>query len=225
MLTKAVVYKLFIFFLLCPVWLPGQEPPATSSVGRSEFPVLLQQSITAGKTLVGTKVRAKLEVATLVDGTVLPRGTVFSGEVTESVAKSKTDPSRLAIRMDSAQWKNGSANVKVYVTAWYYPARDASGQDLQYGPKQPDNRTWNGEGQYPDPNSKVYKPFPSDSDKRGAAPDTTGTVPSNHRALMKNVESERGQDGAIAIVCKHSNLKLDKLTVYVLAGNDLIAGK
>jgi len=62
----------------------------------------MKQSVTAGATPVGTKVQAKLVVATLVDGTVFPQNSVFSGEVIESVAKSATDPSRVAIRMDSA---------------------------------------------------------------------------------------------------------------------------
>jgi hypothetical protein len=76
-----------------------------------EFPVVMRQSVDAGKTAVGTKVQAKLVAATLLNGVVVPRDAVLSGEVTESVAKSKTDPSRLAIRMDTAQWKKGSAPV------------------------------------------------------------------------------------------------------------------
>ena len=64
--------------------------------------MILQQSITAGKTPVGAKIQAKLEVATLLDGTVIPRNAVFSGEVIESVAKTRTEPSRIALRMDSS---------------------------------------------------------------------------------------------------------------------------
>ena len=100
---------------------PHTNPPATVQ----EFPVLLQQSVTAGKTLPGTRIQAKLWVATLLDGKVIPRNAVFSGEVVESVAKTATDPSRVSLRMDSVQWKNGSAVVKVYLTAWYYPPRNA----------------------------------------------------------------------------------------------------
>ena len=71
----------------------------------------MRQNVAAGTTSVGTKVQAKLAVATLVDGMVVPRDAVLSGEVTESVAKSATDPSRLAVRMDSAQWKKGPAPI------------------------------------------------------------------------------------------------------------------
>jgi hypothetical protein len=94
---------------------PAQHAPAASSFsGALEFPVVMRQNVAAGTTPVGTKVQAKLAVATLVDGVVVPRDAVFSGEVTESVAKSVTDPSRLAIRMDSAQWKKGIGTFRAY---------------------------------------------------------------------------------------------------------------
>lgn len=207
----------------CSAGLFAQEKPNTPLPGAAEFPVVLQQSVTAGKTLVGTKVQAKLMMATLVNGTVIPRNAVFNGEVIESVAKTKTDPSRLAIRMDSAEWKNGSATVKLFVTSWYYPTRDVEGgQDLQYGPQQPASRTWNGQGQYPDSNSKSYQPFPgSDSDNKGSVPDTPSSITSNHRVPMKDVQSAHSNDGAVEITSKRSNIKLDKLTTYVLAADDL----
>jgi hypothetical protein len=186
----------------------------------------MQQNVAAGKTPVGTRIHAKLEVATLISGTVVPRNAVFSGEVIESAAKTATDPSRLAIRIDSVLWKKGSASVNAYLTAWYYPMMDAAGQDLQYGPTQPANRTWNGQGQYPDPNSKVYKPFPgSDSGNDASAPNTPSSTASNRRVLMKDVESTKNSDGVIAIVSKSNNVKLDKLTIYVLATGDLLPAK
>jgi hypothetical protein len=202
----------------------GQQKPATAATfGAQEFPVTLQQSVTAGKTPAGTKIQAKLEVATLVEGAVIPRDAVFSGEVVESVAKT---PSRVALRMDSVQWKSGSAPVKVYLTSWYYPTTEAAGQDLQYGPTQPANRTWNGQGQYPDPNSKVYKPFPgSDSDKGASVPVTPSAITSNHRVQMKNVDASTNNDGTLALVSKRGNIKLDKLTIYVLASGDLLPAK
>ena len=205
---------------------PSTASPSPAPPGAQEFPVVMQQSVAAGKTPVGTKIQAKLGLATLSQGTVIPRNAVFSGEVTESVAKSKADPSRLAIRMDSVQWKDGTATIKLFLTAWYYPPKDMSGQDLQYGPQEPANRTWNGQGQYPDPNSKVYKPFPgSESDKGSSVPDTPSSATSNHRILMKDVESIRTDSGDLELVSKHSNIKLDKLTTYVLAAGDLIPAK
>ncbi len=188
--------------------------------------MILQQSITAGKTPVGAKIQAKLEVATLLDGTVIPRNAVFSGEVIESVAKTRTEPSRIALRMDSIQWKNSTASIKVFLTDWYYPPRNETGQDLQYAPQQPANRTWNGEGQYPDPNSKVYKPFPgSDPSKGSAVPDTPTAVTSNHRVQMKDVETTSNSDGTVILVAKRSNLKFDRLTTYVLSSTTLLPAK
>jgi hypothetical protein len=206
----------------------SQQKPAASAdpSGTQEFPVVLEQNVIAGKTAVGSKIKAKLEVATLIGGAVIPRNAVFSGEVIESAAKTASDPSRLAIRIDSVLWKKGSAPVSAYLTAWYYPTRDATGQDLQYGPTQPANRTWNGQGQYPDPNSKVYKPFPgNDSGNDASAPNTPVSTSSNRRALMKDVESARNSDGVVTIVSKSTNVKLDKLTTYVLATGDLLPAK
>jgi len=192
-----------------------------------EFPIVLQQGVTAGKTPVGSKIQGKLVMATLLDGTVIPRNATFTGEVVESVAKTATDPSRLAICMDSAQWKNGSAALKVYFTGWYYPKVAESGQDLQYGPPQPANRTWNGQGQYPDPNSKVYRPFPGgDSDKNSSSvPDTPSETDSKHRAPIKDVEVVLGSDGTIALTSKRSNLKLERYTTYVVSAGDTVPPK
>jgi hypothetical protein len=228
MLTRTLAVSILVLSGIYSCTLLSQEKakdPASSS-GIQEFPVILQQSVTAGKTPAGTKIQAKLWVATLLDGAVIPRNAVFSGEVVESVAKKGTDPSRISVRMDSVQWKNGSAAVRVYLTAWYYPARNEGGQDLQYGPTQPANRTWNGEGQYPDPNSKVYKPFPgSGSDSGSSVPDTPTATTSNHRILMQDVTTASGSDGTLTLVSARTNLKVDKLTTYVLANGNLSGKK
>jgi hypothetical protein len=213
---------------------PAQHAPAaSSSSGALEFPVVMRQNVAAGTTPVGTKVQAKLAVATLVDGVVVPRDAVFSGEVTESAAKSATDPSRLAIRMDSAQWKKGSAPIvlslapKVYLTAWYYPVAETRAQDLSDESPDDASQSWNHRNRpptFPDPNGSASEPFPG----RGAGTDPGPGLPpspssniSKHRALMKNVESTRASDGAVTLTSKSFNIKIDKLTTYVLATGDL----
>lgn len=194
----------------------SQQKTAPAPAAAIDFPVQLQQSLTAGKTPVGTKIQAKLTVATLVAGTVIPRNAIFSGEVTQSEAKTKTAPSRLSIHVDSVQWKNGSAPINAYLSPWYYPSVADEGQSLQYGPQQPASRTWNGEGQYPDPNSKVYRPFPGgDSNDKSSVPDTPASAISGHREAMRNVESAQTNDGGIELISKRSNIKLDKYTTYV----------
>jgi hypothetical protein len=194
---------------------PGKTP---------EFPVILEQSVTSGKTPVGSKIQAKLIIATLLNGTVIPRNAMLSGEVTESVAKKGTDASRLAIRMDSVQWKAGSSAVRVYFTGWYYPSLDEAGQDLQYGPQQSAQRTWNGQGQYPDPNSHVYRPFPSgDSDKDPSGPDTSSSTMAKNSVLIRDVEVQHGTDGAIVLTSKRSNIKLERYTTYVVSTGDAVS--
>jgi hypothetical protein len=196
----------------------------------------MRQNVAAGTTPVGTKVQAKLAVATLVDGVVVPRDAVLSGEVTESVAKSATDPSRLAIRMDSAQWKKGSAPIvlslasKLYLTAWYYPVPEMRAQDLSDESPDDTPQSWkrrNRPPTFPDPNAPASEPFPS----RGADTNSGSSLPSpasiisKHRALMKNVESTRNGDGAVILTSKSFNIKIDKLTTYVFATGDLLASR
>lgn len=207
--------------MLLPVSMLAQQSPAPAAAPAREFPVVLQQNIVAGKTPVGTKIKAKLMIATLENGTVIPKNTVFSGEVLESAEKTATSPSRLTIRMDSAAWKDGTASLKAYLTAWYYPPVEQSGQDLQYGPTQSAKGTWNGAGEYPGPNTHVYRPFPTgDSDPKSSIPDTPNSVPGSHRVPLKDVDSEGASDGTVTLVSKHRTIKLDHFTTYVLVTGD-----
>jgi hypothetical protein len=199
----------------------GQQPPAapSSSVLR-DFPVIMRQNVVAGSTPVGTKVQAKLVIATLVDKVVIPRDAVLSGEVTESAAKSANEPSRLAIRMDSAQWKNGSLAIKAYLTAWYYPPAPMADQNLSYHPDDSQSpRAWNGAGTYPDPKNPAAQPFPgpeqNNKDQVPASVWPSSNI-SKHRLLIKNVEATQHDDGAVTLASTHSNIKLDKVTTYVL---------
>lgn len=224
MFTRAFVVQQLSILVFCAV-LYGQQKPAPSAAPATsappavlEFPVILQENLESGKIAVGAKVEAKLTVATLVNRVVIPKDAVFSGVVMESVAQSAKHPSRLAIRMDSVQWKDGSTSIKAYLIPWYYPKTIANGPNLQYGPPQSAAATWNGEGQYPNTDSRVYQPFPDGSDKSaGAIPDTTSSRTANTAARMKDVALAPTTDGGIALVCEHANLKLDKLTTYVLA--------
>jgi len=217
MISRRMLLSL-VLSVPCSRFLFSQQAPAPAKV--PEFPVMLQQTVTAGKTPVGSKVQAKLTIATLLNGTVIPRNATVTGAVTESAAKTATEPSRLAIRMDSVQWKNGSSAIALYFTGFYYPNVDESGQDLQYGPTQPATRTWNGQGQYPDGNSHVYRPFPGgDSDKGSSEPDTTSTTTARNSVLMKDVEVQRN-NGQIVLTSKRSNVKLERYTTYVASAGD-----
>ena len=210
----------------------AQTTSTETSMAASEFPVLMKQKVVAGKTPVGTKVQAELVIATMANSVVIPRSAILSGEVTESVEKSKTEPSRLAIRMDSAEWKNGSAPIKAYLTAWYYPETATMNQNLNFEPPDQANGrgNWNGQGAYPSPGSTHIAQddkFPgrgSDKDPSASAPPTASTI-SKRRALMKHVGSARGGDGAVTLTSDHETIKLDRLTTYVLADSDLMPSK
>jgi hypothetical protein len=185
--------------VLGAIALVGQQTPATLA---TEFPVLMRQDIVAGRTTVGTKVETKLVLGTLLNGTVIPKNAILSGEVIESVAKSPTEPSRLAVRMDSVQWKNGSAPVELYLTSWYHPAK-ATTPDT-YAPTA---------SRY-DPTSPIYEPLPGSENNPRPVPD-----PTNRRVQMKNVEGLRRPDGGVVITSKIFNIKIDRSTTYVLAAS------
>jgi hypothetical protein len=186
----------------------GQQQAGTVSViGVQEFPVVFQQSVTAGRTPVGTKIQAKLTMATLLNGTVVPQNAEFSGEVVVSQARTENQPSRLSVRLDSVSWKDGSASVRAYVTNWFYPSIAESGQDSQSGPV-----LWHHDSANPVPGPS-YEP---------SAPDVPKPATSQHREKMKDVDSERTGDGTITLVSKQHNLELDHSTVYVLTPGDLV---
>jgi len=206
---------------------------APSSPTGLELPATMQKKIVAGVTPVGTVVQAKLEVATLVDGVVVPENAILSGEVTESAAKSASAPSRLAIRMDSARWKqHGTPQVltltkKLYLTAWSYPATASTIPDSLYQPSTdlPSSRTMTRLGSPAPPTRRL--PDPGDSSDSPASKQPASTTTSSaapHRVLMKDVESTRARDGAVRLTSTHSNIKLDKSTTYVFAGGELAGG-
>lgn len=195
--------------------------PASSSpsyLAGVEFPVVMRQNVEAGKTPVGTKVEARLAAATLVKGMVIPEGAIFQGEIIDSVAKSAAEPSRLAIRIDSAHWKNGSLPVNVYLTAWYYPVAPITPRD------SPDARSdvhgsvqWGAASRFPPPSPRAS--LPGNDDDTGAA---SGSNLSKHRVLMKDVDSKSDKDKeGVTLTSTHLTIKLDKSTTYVLATSDL----
>jgi hypothetical protein len=194
-----------------------------------EFPVTMRQNVVAGTTEVGTKVEAKLTIATLVDGTVLPIGATFAGEVVESAAKSAAEPSRLAIRMDSVHWKKGSASLKVYLTAWYYPVRivtaspndDAASESaLSSSPVR-----WRKGTGGANPNGPGLQPPDGHPEATGLErPRATSSV-SDTRVAIKDIESTHQGDGGLVLTSTRFNIKLDKSTTYVLATGDLTSAK
>ena len=183
---------------------------AVGAFNRQEYPVTFRQSVVAGKTPVGAKVEARLELATLVKGTVIPEGAIFSGEVIESAAKTAAEPSRLAIRMDSVQWKKGSASIKAYLTAWYYPPRLEAGElsadsgDVGLNPRATRDSTGSSPRFPPAPPSAPIPPL-GVSDKR---------------LVIKDVESTRQSDGVVTLSSKRMNIKLDRSITYVLAAEE-----
>jgi hypothetical protein len=210
-----------------PVLLSQTKPAQDVRPVGIELPVTLRKSVTAGNTPVGTKVEATLSIATLLKGVVVPRGAVFSGEVTTSVAKSKTGASRLGVCTDLVHWKNGSLKVKTCLTAWYYPMAAALASDsADRGPPVDNPRTWNGPGSHPGVGIPPAQPFPPHDSRLdpGATPSAPASVIAAHRVVMTGVDSTINGDGEVTIASTRFNIKLDTRTTYVLATGDLKAG-
>jgi hypothetical protein len=95
--VSRMAIRFLMFAISCSAPLLAQKPAAPTASGVQEFPVIMRQNITAGKTPVGSEVQAKLMVGTIGDGTVFPTNAIFSGRVIDHVANTSTEPSRLAI--------------------------------------------------------------------------------------------------------------------------------
>lgn len=208
---RLVVHGAMLAF--CSAAVVGQQKStAPSSLVLREFPVVLQQSVEAGKTPVGTQVRGRLATATLFHGTLIPRNAVFSGVIFESAAKTTKSPARLGIRMQTAQWKHGSTCMKAYLMPLYYTAAESVEGPPPESP-DPSSRTLQGA----DSQSPMNQHFPSDSSEavQGAIPNIPTL--SSRPVRMKNVALEPAADGGVTLMSEHDNIKLYKMTTYVLA--------
>jgi hypothetical protein len=209
-------------------------PPSSHTlVPGIELPVTLRQNVTAGITPPGTKIQARLTIATLINGVVIPEGATLTGEVTVSTAKSaKTEdsPSRLSIRLDSARWKAHPEPLQLspslYLTEWFYPPipirlHDHDRSSESAFPDTARNPGFGTGGIYPGQRNPtgppISAPTPSDTSTIEPLPPTPHSDDTQHRVQMKSVECTRSADGALLLDSKTQNIKLDKNITYVFA--------
>jgi len=195
--------------------LAQKTPPSSPRPAPHEFPLTLQQSVESGKAKIGTKVQAKLATATLFQGTVIPRNALFSGVVIESDAKTAKERAKLAIRMETAEWKDHSISLTAYLLPLSYLNTEQAAQALPNESPDPSSRTMNDAGQ--DAGSPMQRPFPT-NDSQAAQSAIPQTATSNRPVPMKNVTVALADEGGAALVCEHANIKLYKMTTYVFAG-------
>ena len=215
MLTRWLVVQGAIL-TFCSAASIGQQShqPSPHPVLR-EFPVILQQSLEAGKSPAGTQVQGKLAAGTLFNGALIPKNAVASGVVIESESKKGKDRARLAIRMNTVSWNGGWAPLNAYLMPLYYPA---TGQAV---PNLPIRISGSGlqdlEWTQPASESPMSRPFPGGGSgvNEGAIPDVA--IVSSRPVRMKNVVLEPTSNGGIALVSEHANIKLFKMTTYVFA--------
>jgi hypothetical protein len=215
-LRNAAVWGVLGLLSVCPAVLAQQASPA-APMQRLELPVILRQKVVAGVTPVGSMVEAKLQIATLISGTVVPQGAILSGHLEQSAKKSGDAPSRVKIKFDSAKWKKGTAPLEVYFTGCFYPVltsadRDRSANDAGYGSISRPAEA--GDGQYPPPPGPKPGQIP-----QGFGPDVPmpiATRVSSHWVRPLGADAVFETDGSIALESPLHDIKLDKETTYML---------
>jgi hypothetical protein len=222
-----------IVLATCVTLFAQATKPASSPQPSVELPASLQTKVVAGSTPVGTEVRAKLTMATLMDGVVIPEDAVISGHVEQSVAKTADAPSLLKIKFESARWKKGSALVTLYLAGCYYPiefqsptANDPTGLHGNIGinmgsaAESSPSRTNGGLANSGLPNSGgMSGPMDAtrlDNNYPDPRPGTTVSEVSKHWVRLENVDTLVTPDGSLQIASQQRNLKLDKGTIYLL---------
>ena len=192
-----------------------QAPPSAPHPALHEFPLTLQQSIESGKAKIGTKVQARLAIATLFRGTVIPRNALFTGVVIESDAKSAKDPAKIAIRMETAEWKGGSTSLTAYLLPLSYATTVQAAQGPRGESQDPSSRSTNDAGQ--DANSPMRQQFPTNDSQAAQEAIPEAPTISSRPAQLKNVTLAPSDEGGAALVSERANIKLNKQTTYVFA--------
>jgi hypothetical protein len=218
MLSRRLVVQGAILGFCSAASIGQQRPPASSSPVLREFPVILQQSIEAGKTPAGTKVEGRIAAATQFAGVLIPKDAIASGVVVESESKTGKYRARIAIRMISATWNGGWAPLGAYLMPLYYPTTEQALPNLPTESPDPGSRTLSGPNQ--SGSSPMSRPFPG-----GGSEASQGSIPdiptiSNRPVRMKNVALAPTSDGGIALVSEHANIKLSKSTTYIFAADE-----
>ena len=214
MLTRRLVVQGAIL-AFCSAASSGQQShQASPTPVLREFPMVLQQSVEAGKTPAGTQVQGKLAAATQFYGTLIPKNAVTSGVVVESEPKRGKDGARLAIRMNTVSWNGGWTPLNAYLMPLYYRATGQAVPNLPSESPDPDSRTLNGPNQSSE--SPMSRPFPGGGSE--AIPDVA--ILSSRPVRMRNVALEPTSNGGIALVSEHAKIKLFKMTTYVFAADE-----
>ena len=196
----------------------GRVSPVTSQ----EFPALLAQNIEPGKTAVGTAVRARLKISTLVNGVVVPQGALLSGMVEESLAKTEQAPARLKVHITQATWKDHTLALSLYLSDQYYetPGYDASNSGVNNQRLHPDN-SLTFEGTQLRSSTDMSDPANSSRmpDRIGRGGDHPGAVPSlAGRTRIKGVTAVPDGSGGMVLISERKKLKLDQSTCYSFQG-------
>jgi hypothetical protein len=206
---------------------PQQQRPSIEGVAPGlQLPAHFAQKIEAGKTHVGSAVRARLEIATLINGQVVPRDAVLEGHVEESVARTPDGPSRLRVVMDSAHWKGGQTHFIAYLTNRYHPFVLHDRDDTATSPEDELPQASAPRRNRRQQNAMARARGSMDvrpADQRKATQDTLAGISPN-RVPIANVRPVSTPTGAVTLTSDR-NIKLDKRTVYGFDGGASVAAQ
>jgi hypothetical protein len=119
--------------------------------------------------------------------------------------------------MENAKWKDDSTcMMKAYLMPLYYPMVSQSMQGPPVESPDPDSRSMN------EPNQSASSPMSQPSFGGGNSEAAREAMPniltlSSRPVSMKNVTMEPVKDAGLELVSQHDNIKLNKMTTYVLA--------
>ena len=214
---------------LCALASTGQTG-RTVNANPQEFPATLSQTVEAGKTAAGTAVSARLMMATLVNGVVVPEGATLNGVVEVSAGRSESQPARIKIRMTQAIWKERAIALNLYLADQYYPrraeqapadspldSRDSTMRDVLVSTNSILTRGGLvARSPVTDPDTNTKAP-PTRHADQNAANDASNSAPArgmSGRTKLDRITAVPDGEGGIALVSDLKKLKLDRGTCY-----------
>jgi hypothetical protein len=209
------------------------QPTRPAAAVAQEFPAVFERKVVAGQVAQGSEFHARLKMATLVRGVVVPEGAELRGVVEESAAKSGDSPSRLKIHITQLKWGAGEMALDLYLTDHYdrelTPGNSMSAEqgktDLPVKGTGSEPSGWRNEGftSRPvrgTPSSLRTIPLGSDDfDKKNrepsAAPEKAAAAT---HGKLDGIESVRDASGAILLTSRTHTIKLGRELVYSFEG-------
>jgi hypothetical protein len=190
---------------------PNTTTPSES--GALYLPATLNKTIRAEKTHPGDAVKFRLNEPVLVGrGLVIPEGAVLRGRVTQANGLEGEHASRLAIVVDTAEWKHQKFPLHASISGVVKVREVSQQKSTDWRCSSPDERRSN---RFPGSAPPVPRPNPVDCRSGLANPEVN--VVRERGADLKEVLIRRNhQDGSTVLFSHRKNVHLQGGTVLML---------